>query len=322
MKILLIDADSVIPNIALCKLNAYYKDKAKIDFLQLNIPYYPRLKKQIHYIETSDYDKVFCSVVFNNNIEYIKGNNIEFGGTGTGDLNKNLPKIIENQRLDYSIYPTNDTSYGFITRGCIRNCSFCLVPRKEGYIKQVATIDQIVQHKKVKFLDNNILALPNHKVILKELVDKKIYCQFNQGLDIRLIDEENSYLLSQMKYMGEYIFAFDNLEYLFLIESKLNYLTWRKDWQLKFFVYIHPNMKLSNIVKRIEWLRDRKCLPYIMRDITCWESENSKFYTDIASWCNQVHVFKKLYFDEFLLKRHPNNSIRCEDSFTKYKNNC
>lgn len=304
MNVLLIDADSTIPNLALMKLSAYHKSVGNtVTLLCLNIPYYPSRIKTVHTIPEG-YDKVLCSVIFDGNKEYVQGSNIEFGGTGSGQLAKSLPNHIEALSPDYSIYPDNDISYGFISRGCIRKCSFCKVPEKEGSIRQIATIDEIVQHKTVKFLDNNILALPNHKDILQELVDKKIRCQFNQGLDLRLIDNENSILLSKLNYMGEYIFAFDNWAYKDFLETKLQLLKWRKDWQLKFFVYIHPDMPISETVNRIEWLRNNKCLPYIMRDIACWSSPNSDFYTDIASYCNQVAFFKKKPILDFLSQRH------------------
>lgn len=185
--------------------------------------------------------------------------------------------------------------------------------KKEGYIRKVSDIDKIVRHKTTKFLDNNILALPEHKEILDELVKKSIRCQFNQGLDIRLLDTENSYLLSKMNYFGEYIFAFDNWGYKKLIEEKMPLLYWRNPYQLKFFVYIHPDMLLSETVKRIVWLKENQCLPYIMRDISCWKSKNSDFFVDLAAHCNQVHLFKKMGFTEFLEKRH-NNKERIEKS--------
>jgi hypothetical protein len=302
-KILLVDADSVIPNLALMKLSAYHKLVGNsVELLRLGIPYYPNRKKIIHNIP-SGYDVIYCSVVFEGVKEYVKGEGIIFGGTGHS-LSIELPEYIEQLQPDYSIYPDNDTSYGFISRGCIRNCYFCKVPEKEGYIRQVNTVDNIVRHKKVKFLDNNILALPNHKEILRELIDKNIKCQFNQGLDIRLVDEENSVLLSNLRYIGEYIFAFDDWAYLKQMERKLPLLSWRRPWQLKFFVYCNPNMELDNITNRVEYLKDRECLPYLMRDITCWESENRHFYTDIAAWCNQPHLFKNMTFPEFLRKRH------------------
>ena len=318
-RVLLIDADSTIPNIALGKLSTYLKHLGNnVEFVSLNIPYYPNRVHQYHYINTDKYDKVYCSTIFEGSAEFVKGNKIEFGGTGF-DLYKELPPEVEECDVDYSLYPNNDTSYGFITRGCIRNCPFCVVPRKEGNIRQVSSVDKIIRHKKVKFLDNNILAFPKHYDILKELVDKRVHCQFNQGLDIRLIDKDNSRLLSKMNYMGEYIFAFDDWEYLSLIERGISFLSWAKDWQLKFFCYTHPSMDLSNVVNRIEWMRSHKFLPYVMRHISCWQSEYSDFYVDLAAWCNQPNIFKKMLFDEFLYKRHPKNKERARKHEYIYK---
>lgn len=305
-KILLIDADSTIPNLALMKLSSYYKSlKYQVDLIKLNISYYPNKKNKINYINNTFYHKTYCSVIFENSINFIKGENIIYGGTGY-NLTTNLPEYVENLNPDYSIYLDNDISYGFITRGCIRNCWFCKVPQKEGSIKKVNTITQIVKHKKVKFLDNNILAYDDHKLILKEIIEKKLKCCFNQGLDIRLLDSENSFLLSQIKYLGEYTFAFDDIKLKELIETKMKLLSWRKPWQIRFFIYVHPKMELSDTIKRIEWCKTNKCLPYIMRDLTCWSHENSNFYTDISSWCNQPNIFKKMEFEEFLKKRTTN----------------
>lgn len=319
MKVLLVDADSTIPNLALMKLSAYHKERGdEVELLKLNIPYYPNRKKEEKIIPTG-YDITYCSVIFPGSLEYIKGENIIFGGTGYS-LETKLPPKIENLDPDYSIYPDNDISYGFISRGCIRNCFFCFVPKKEGAIRQVKTVDEIVRHKKVKFLDNNFLALPNHKDILKELINKQIKHQFNQGLDIRLIDEENSFLLSQLNYLGEYFFAFDDWDYKKIMDEKLPLLKWRKDWQFKFFVYCNPKMELSNIINRIEYLRTRKILSYFMRDISCWGSKYNNFYTDLAGWCNQVFAFKKVNFKEFLERRHTNEK-RIKESLRLYREN-
>lgn len=304
MKVLLIDADSSIPNIALMKLSAWHKSLGdEVELVRANLPYYPS-KKKIPFVSKSA-DKIYCSVIFEGNADYIIGDDIIFGGTGF-DLAIKIPSAADTCDPDYSIYPDNNISYGFITRGCIRKCLFCKVPRKEGSIHKVANIESIVRHKKVKFLDNNILALPEHREILAELVRKNIKCQFNQGLDIRLLDSKNSNLLSRINYFGEYIFAFDSWKYKTMIEKKMAFLSWRKPYQLKFFVYIHPDMPLSDTVKRIVWLKENQCLPYIMRDISCWQSENSDFFIDLAAYCNQVNIVKKMQFPVFLEKRHRN----------------
>jgi len=188
----------------------------------------------------------------------------------------------------------------FITRGCIRNCKFCIVPKKEGGIRKVNTIDRIVKHKQVKFLDNNILAYDGHKDILQELIDKKIRCQFNQGLDIRLIDEENSELLRKLNYIDEYIFAFDDWKLKNIIVKKLEIMKWANHWKTKFFLYANADMKLSNIINRIEFLRRNKCLIYFMRDRNCYYSKNKKFYSLLNSYASWHSYLKTMDFFIFL----------------------
>lgn len=298
--VLLIDADSTIPNLALMKLSTFHKTKGHdVRLKQLHIPYFPGRKKCITHVQ-DDYDIGYCSVIFKGANDYIKSSNkLKRGGSGFS-LASNLPKYIEKLEPDYSLYPNNDISYGFISRGCVRKCKFCIVYEKEGGIKQVANVDDIVRHKKVKFMDNNFLALPNHEELLKELIVKNIRCQFFQGLDIRLVNKSNSDLLRQVNYMGEYIFAFDSWKMLPIIEKKLKILFWRKPWQFKFYVYCHPDMELSEIVGRVDFLKKHQCLPYLMRDIACFDAKYSVFYSHVREWCNHPPYFSKLTFQNFI----------------------
>jgi len=309
MKILLIDVDSKIPNLALMKISAFYKKKGhNVDLKKLNISYYKKTKNSI-LINGGGYYKVYASIIFKcnkNAINIFNCDNYEIGGSGYS-LNKILPDEIEIEEEDYTLYPDNDISYGFITRGCIRNCYFCIVPKKEGLIKEYRTWQSIIKHKKVKFLDNNFLAYHKHKQILKELIENKIKFQFNQGLDMRLIDDENAELLSESNYQGEITFSFDDLKDKELIEKKLSIINKyiMKDWKFKFFLYTHPNMEIKqNLMERINWCKQNKVLPYLMRDESCFNSINKEVYTDLAAWCNQPALFKKMKFEQFLKKRH------------------
>lgn len=171
-KILLVDVDSNMPNLALMKLSSYYKSLGfEIKLIQMNISFYPtRIKSKTLNIDEK-YDKVFISVIFTTSLSKLKinnplNNNISYGGTGY-DINIKLLNDIEKCEPDYSIYPDCDYSIGFITRGCIRNCSFCFVPKKEGRLYFNQHPREIIRHKKVKFLDNNFLAYKAHEEILK-----------------------------------------------------------------------------------------------------------------------------------------------------------
>lgn len=94
--------------------------------------------------------------------------------------------IIDTLPLDYSIlkevdyeYPETDAYYGYMTRGCIRNCSFCAVPTLEPLYMQYipikdkiqSTIDSYGAQRNLLLLDNNVLASPKFPEIIQEIKD-------------------------------------------------------------------------------------------------------------------------------------------------------
>jgi len=95
-----------------------------------------------------------------------------------------------------------DASIVFSSRGCIRNCPFCLVPKIEGKIRCVTkNIKHHIypDHKRVILWDNNFFASPEWKTVLKNLLDIGLKVDFNQGLDSRLFDEEKAAMIADLK---------------------------------------------------------------------------------------------------------------------------
>lgn len=157
------------------------------------------------WIGLNHYDRVYQSKVFTNNyspdIDYcIQANEIVKGGTGYGIANK-LPNEIEHMCPDYSLYPKYREAYGFLTRGCPRNCSFCIVTQKEGKIsKQVDDLDGWYRGQRtIKLLDPNLLACRNHEKLLQQLEQSGAWVDFTQGLDARCITQDNASLLAKVK---------------------------------------------------------------------------------------------------------------------------
>lgn len=316
MKILLVNVDSRW-NMAIRKMYTYFTANGhEVEMVDLNFSGYPHNKTKV--IDGSQYERVYVSNIFDNNsdrVTVINCDNVEYGGIGSKNPHLQLPPEIEAAEPYY--FPDEDTSYGFITRGCIRKCWFCKVPKYEGDLKVYNTVENIVKHKKVKFLDNNILAYPGHMEVFRWLLERPdIKCEFNQGLDFRLVNDENLEALSKLNYMGEYIFAFDDPKYMPLLEKKLalikKYIT--KPWKLKFYIYYHPDMELRQLYERVEWCRKNECLPYIMRDRACWETDTAKknFLIDYTAYCNQPSMFKKKTFEQFMEVRTKNGQRRAE----------
>jgi hypothetical protein len=107
---------------------------------------------------------------------------------------------------DYSLVPEWNREVGgsivFSSRGCIRSCPYCAVPRMEGSLNSVKfSIKHLIWpgHRKVIFFDNNFLASPGWKKVLDEVEELDLRVDFNQGLDARLITEEVAKRISNLK---------------------------------------------------------------------------------------------------------------------------
>lgn len=205
MKILLSDLDIIkqrrpFPNLALMKLSAYHK--ARGDEVYLN---FPLCLPDIEY----------ASCVFSwNRVEVSRlQNGALVGGSGI-DLKAELPFEIEHIMPDYSLYPNTNFSMGFTSRGCIRNCPFCLVPQKEGHIKAWASVREFFNplFKRLLLLDNNLFAAGNCEDTLNDLIELQVETDFNQGLDIRLLTDKLVDYLKGIK-TRVYRFAFDDIAY-------------------------------------------------------------------------------------------------------------
>lgn len=316
MKVLLINCDAYF-NLALGKLYTYYKDKAEITWVNCNFTIYSKTEKKM--INASDYDKVYVSAVYENSIDKLKvhgAKDIDYGGVG---INNNwLPDYIDKLEP----YNTTNTYFNYITRGCIRSCYFCKVPKLEGTIRLNKHPSEMALKKRNWFYDNNILAYNKHMEILEWLYDNKVKYTFHQGLDFRLINKENISILSKSNYIGEYIFALDNYKDIQLADRKIDMIKEYipKDYKTKWCCYVNKNMIVEDINSRIKLLVDKKCLPYIMKDLNCMgDSDFEKYITDLASYFNKPQMCKSMSFEDFLYKRHTNNE-RINKSLSYWNN--
>ena len=306
MKIMLLNVDSKIPNIALGRLSTYWKGcGAEVLYISLGIKGFQK-NKRAQIIDGSGCDRVYVSNIFTtsqNKFKVINCKKILIGGVGSIHPTLKLPPEVDECDVDYTLWPENDKSYGFITRGCIRKCKFCFVPKIEGKIRFENTVDSIVRHKTAIFLDNNILGYTEHLDILREIRDKKIKVQFNQGLDIRLINHENAKVLSQMRYYGKYIFAFDDIKYEkgVVRGTKIFQHYVPGKWRMRFLVYYSAEEPLCDLVYRIRWSKRHGVLPFIMRDKNCISSLYKDFLTDYCGYVGSTGgQFCKCSFAQYL----------------------
>jgi len=219
LKVLLVQVDGKWPNLALMKLSTFHKAQGH-DVALLRLPTYDRRRlgppkdltiRPPRGFERPDVAYISCIFTWNAPLahgmaEFLKaqGAEVYLGGSGV-DLKATLPDEVEHLMPDYDLYGV-DFSMGFLTRGCIRRCPWCIVPQKEGHIKRWSPLSEFLhpKHRKVMLLDNNLLAHPDAPDMLRELValsrTRGLMVCFTQGLDIRLITPEMAKLLRRIDY--------------------------------------------------------------------------------------------------------------------------
>ena len=286
MRIGLIDVDGHnFPNLALMKISAYHK--ARGDYVEWCVP-------------LIRYDIVYQSKVFtkeySSDIDYIpQADKIIKGGTGY-DLHSQLPYEIEHQYPDYSIYPelTKDTAFGYLTRGCPRACHFCIVAKKEGRkSRKVADLCEFWRGQKfIKLLDPNILACSQHMELLQQLADSKVYVDFSQGIDARLLNKDNILIINRIKLKNIH-FAWDYMhEEKEVLKGLRIYSQFakRKPHGRYGGVYVLTNYdtNIEDDLYRIYTLRDMGYDPYVM----IYDKPNApKIIKDLQRWVNNKIIF-------------------------------
>ncbi|MBR1442872.1 MAG: radical SAM protein [Firmicutes bacterium] len=212
------------PNYALMKISAYHKSIGD------NVEWW---------LPINQYDKVYSSKVFDFTPEndYLPPDTIK-GGTGYGLYNE-LPDEMEYIFPDYSIYPKCDYAIGFLTRGCPNNCLWCYVPKKEGNIKPYNKWQNIVRtdSDKLVLMDNNILASDYGLAQLEELGTTNYKIDLNQGMDIRLVNDDICKILAKLKWIKYIRFSCDTKAQIPYFERFIYFCKKYKLPQSKVFIY-------------------------------------------------------------------------------------
>lgn len=293
MKIGLIDVDqhyktAKYPNLALMKLSAWHKAQGD------NVDWWWGF---------DHYDRVYMSKVFDETytkdvIPPINADEIIKGGSGYGLENK-LPDEIEHIYPDYSLYPalTNNTAYGFLTRGCPRGCHFCIVAGKEGRrsVKVADLSEWWNGQKNIVLMDPNLLAYKGHMDLLQQLIDSKAWVDVNQGFDCRLLTEKNIEAINRMK-IKDIHFAWDYMKeekpVLRGLELYRKMATHKPhgDWGTVYVLTNYDTTMEENLY-RIYTLRNMGYAPYVM----IWDKPNApREIRLLQRWCNNRRIFKKI----------------------------
>jgi len=296
MKVKLVQLDGSIMNLALGKLATYHRNKG--DIVGFNI---------------GDPDLIYYSAIFDwtakkfRNQQPLNGAKAIFGGYPFNDTK--LPQEAEFLIPAYDLWEA-DYSLGYTSRGCIRKCPFCIVPVKEGMIRDHQFVGDFhyPDHKKIIILDNNFFASPQWKKNIDYVNDNGLKVNFNQGLDLRIMTEEIADAIVKtncydLNFNSRRIhFAFDymrdesrirkGLELIINAGFNPNYIT--------VYVLVGFNSTYEEDLKRCEILwNEYKVHPYVMR----YDGLREPYLNRLARWANLPGIHRNHTFSEYLKER-------------------
>ena len=307
----LIDVDSHnFPNLPLMKISAYHKQRGD------NVEWWFPMK---HY-DTVYVSKVFGDEYSNMDMTVIQADKIIYGGTGFAmsvidgkevyhkERDKDLPYEIEHIYPDYSLYPklTQGKAFGFLTRGCCNNCSFCLVSQKEGLCShKVADLSEWWNgQKEIILLDPNILACKQHLELLEQLAESGATVEFCQGLDARFVNQKNLEVLSRIKIKALH-FAFDFMKNekriikgLELAKEKLK----TNDRNAIVYMLTNYDTTIKEDLYRVNAIIKAGYLP----DVRVYRKNSlpqRHILRDLQRWCNNRFIFRSTTFFDYVPRK-------------------
>lgn len=207
MNVLLLHLDGKVPNIALMRLAAHHRDRG--DRVELRRCDNPKLIGQR--LHDPEWDRVYGSLIFERTRPHAElalraWPHAMLGGTGW-DLVGTLEDHGIGLRQDYTDYPAWQQSIGFSQRGCRLRCSFCVVPRKEGPVREETTIGGLWRGepwpREIILLDNDFFGQPRWADRIEELRAGHFKVSFNQGINARMLTDETAAAIASVDYRDD-----------------------------------------------------------------------------------------------------------------------
>lgn len=328
----LIDVDGHnFPNLALMRISAWHK--AQGDLVEW---YQPPMFRPM-------YDIVYMSKVFSDAYspdidEPLNAREVRKGGTGycislgadgkehfDESKNHSLPPEVERMFPDYSIYPQHNFAVCLTSRGCPNDCGFCHVTQKEGRCSvKVANVSDFWNGQPhIEVLDPNITACREKRDLLAQYKATGATICFNQGLDIRLINDADIEDINAMR-LTDIHFAWDRTD----IDLTKRFQYWSQRTNKKTHgsfgtVYCLTNYDDCSVTEHIEkalWriytLRDMNFDPFLM---VYDKPHADKRIREMQRWCNNKWIFKSCKrFEDYKPTRHGRSTNETkETSFTE-----
>lgn len=226
MKILLIQIDGKLPNIALMRIATHHRRQGDYVEMWWGATFEAKL------LAADLFDRIYASAIFRKSLPLVARlrtvlPHAIIGGTGVDpwrkgeliELNAPINSRIETveaygviagegaKDLDYSFYPWYTASLGFSQRGCRKHCSFCCVPVKEPVLKPIQSVASIWRGegypKHLHLLDNDFFGQPDWRSVIHDIREGGFKVSFNQGINARFLTDESAEAIASVDYRAD-----------------------------------------------------------------------------------------------------------------------
>lgn len=203
-KVLLVQLDGKLPNIALMKLAAHHRGLGDEIVFQWH-----KSKTFTRDLFDGNPDRVYASLIFEKTrpaAEQLLGVYPEavVGGSGWDEKVKLEQVGVTTEDQDYSLYPGWSQSIGFSQRGCRLKCPFCKVPRMEGKVQEVNSVEGLWRGdpwpRHLILLDNDFFGQPSWAEKIKHIREGKFKVNFSQGINARFLNDETAEAIASVDY--------------------------------------------------------------------------------------------------------------------------
>ena len=203
MKVLLLQLDGKLPNLALMRIAAHHRGRG--DAIEL------RKVGNANTLERELWDRpdyVYASLIFERTKPLAERLQTVYPDAVIGGTGWDLTTTLESRGIplaqDYAIYPDYRSSIGFTQRGCRLRCPFCVVPQKEGPMREEQDIAAIWRGdpwpRELVLLDNDFFGQSSWRDRIAEIRDGGFKVSFTQGINVRFLNDETAAAIAPLRF--------------------------------------------------------------------------------------------------------------------------
>lgn len=176
---------------------------------------------ELRYVPTADrvaarfgdnFDRVYASAIFEKTRPVAAAVRQQWPGALIGGTGVDVASSLEAHGIttsvqDYSLYPRFTASIGFLRRGCRLKCPFCVVPRKEGAVREYQNVAELWRGepwpRNLIVLDNDFFGGSEWPRDIDDMRAGGFSVSFNQGINARMLTDETAAAIASVDYRDD-----------------------------------------------------------------------------------------------------------------------